>query len=323
MQPVKNDPQMSSPPPTNRGVENTNTQNTENLPENISIHWLRGTIDADAPAVSAAITADTGAEVSKTQEYGRYFYRRQTIFDNGIILYHDPSQENMPQSLIDISGQACERLNFHQMRSLFRHMKLTRVDIAVDGCPFTPRQLRDAAERGDIRSRSRNMAFYEKINQDIGNTFYLGSRNSPRMLRVYDMRETGTRLEVEMKEDAAEAFKGILMNDIEDIPQQFLGTLRDMVDFVDAQSDSNKSRATLLDWWAAFTEYVPQLKVRIQKIRERTIDSIRAWIESQCAKSMYILKSCDVDLGLIMATASLRLSKSQQQIIDDYRMSLL
>jgi hypothetical protein len=66
--------------------------------------------------------------------------------------------------------------------------------------------------------------------------------------------------------------------------------VRRAVDFVDASSDTNASRRTLLPWWAAFVGSVAAARVRLMEPVVRTLDEARAWVERQVAPVLAILE---------------------------------
>lgn len=82
----------------------------------------------------------------------------------------------------------------------------SRLDFAFDDLPFTPQDIETAIREGNVKSLAKRKTmsvkqspFENKDNGEIGTyTVYLGSRQSERMIRVYDRRGF-TRLELEMK----------------------------------------------------------------------------------------------------------------------------
>jgi hypothetical protein len=91
---------------------------------------------------------------------------------------------------------------------VFYKGKVTRLDLAIDahGTHLTVDDFAAAYERKEITSPAKSGTHIKNIGVD-GRTFYLGSRSSERMLRIYDKNaeqkivdtESWLRLELELK----------------------------------------------------------------------------------------------------------------------------
>jgi hypothetical protein len=119
---------------------------------------------------------------------------------------------------LELPGQACDAIPDHVFQQFLTELKshekfsVTRVDLTWDGVPFTPAQVKQAVDQDQVRSlvKRKTMVFTsgdyaEKDNGEVGTTtLSLGSRQSTRMLRVYDKRGP-VRLEFQVREDRATA----------------------------------------------------------------------------------------------------------------------
>lgn len=257
------------PPFTNRGVFNTNDQ------IQMSIHWLDITFFSTprkpmTDFMSIYLPWHLDDDYQWEDDFtlrgstGRFY---KAIYDgpDGIVLYAYP--EGGTYCSLQISGSAIEKMGqdmLFRMLELFQskftrdkkngevkyHWQSTRIDIAFDGVPFSPAACREAWLAGNIRTRSHPDSYDWRSNAE-GDTFYAGKRVSGRYLRVYNRRGP-VRLEIELKKKYAMPFVSNLMEDgFVTLRDASLGVLRDMVDFIDLDSNKNKSRATLLPWWQA------------------------------------------------------------------------
>jgi len=112
---------------------------------------------------------------------------------------------------VTLSGQALERHGDPDtllQRALLAHWKVTRIDIAVDAMneyhPVEEYVRQYAAENGEKTNRT-----WSQVSSPTGTTLYIGSRQSARMLRIYDKGkqqqrdDDWKRFEMEYKDYAA------------------------------------------------------------------------------------------------------------------------
>jgi DNA relaxase NicK len=157
------------------------------------------------------------------------------------------------------------------------NLKVTRLDAAIDYCPFTPRHLLHAQELGLSRTHAQSHGW---ASNGDGDTFTLGSRKSDVFLRCYDMRGF-TRTELELKRGHAQEFMAGLMSRSEaEFPALFLGALRSFVDFVNVDACENISRAPLLPFWHSFVGRVNKLRIapaRAVPVVEKYLAQVRKY----------------------------------------------
>lgn len=269
---------QSEPPFTNRGV--VNTKGTIQ----ISIHWLEITFFSSprkpvTEFMNVYLPWHMGDDYRWEDDFtlrgstGRHY---GAIYDgpDGVVLYAYPRTGN--HCSLQISGSAIEKLG---QDSLFRlleayqsyyseerdcedskfHWQCTRIDIAFDNVPFTPAMCRDSWLAGNVRTRSHPDSYDWRSNAE-GDTFYMGKRISGRLIRVYNRRGP-VRLELELKKKFSIPFVRYLAeNGFMVLRESAIGVVRDMVDFIDIESDSNKSRTVLLDWWSRFVGDVERIR---------------------------------------------------------------
>lgn len=134
---------------------------------------------------------------------------------------------------------------------------------------------RDAWLSRKVRTRSHPKSYDWRSNAD-GDTFYMGKRISGRLIRVYNRRGP-VRLELELKKKFAMPFvlnlaeQGFLT-----LRESAVGALRDMVDFIEAEADSNRSRAPLAKWWNQFVGDLERIRFsRLSREDSASTEEIR------------------------------------------------
>jgi DNA relaxase NicK len=206
--------------------------------------------------------------------------------------------------MVEVTGEGCEQLGTLEVLDLAAVLELraSRVDLALDGADFTPKDVRDAWRAGDVRTRSqvpadalpdRQWRTCEWRSTATGDLFGMGARSSRSYVRVYDRRGF-TRLELELKAEAAIAAASALRearaSGAAALAAVMMAWVRRSVDFVDASSDTNSSRRELLPWWAAFVGAVEAARVRLVDPVTRTLEDAQAWVERQVAPVLAVLE---------------------------------
>jgi DNA relaxase NicK len=198
---------------------------------------------------------------------------------------------------IELPGQACDAIpdqvfqQFINDLKRFERFNVNRADLAWDGVPFTPEQVKQAVDQEQLRSLVKrktlvftSSTYAERDNGELGtNTLSLGSRQSSRMLRVYDKRGP-TRLEFQIREDRANAVvKEVLTQPVEMWAELCIAHLRDYIDFVDPETQK------LLDWWDQFIQEKGRAMKTVSDARQKELDRIIGWIDSQVASSLSVV----------------------------------
>jgi len=282
-----------SPPSGNTGASLTE----------VGVHWLAGVSLRSSAEVLAVVQGVAEAEAVELPR-GRLGYARR--FEVGPVTVLTEGQGPQAASMgchVEVSGSGCEELGLGRLVELYQELALraSRVDLAVDGCPFTPAVVWAEWVAGRVRTKAqvpaeamegRQWRSGQWIESATGDTAYLGSARSARRVRVYDMRETGTRLELQARGSAARAIAAdVLDGEVGDgWALRVLGHVRAFVDFVEVE-DENASRRPLADWWAAFVEGVERARVRLSGVVVDTFERARAWVEHQVAPMLAVYES--------------------------------
>jgi hypothetical protein len=266
------------------------------------VHWYRGTTALmDHVEVLSTLTDAWGTEVVPLG-HGRHGY--QDGYQVGeVFVWHHPERSDMGVC-VEVPGQACELLGGTEVAWIHRTLGLraARLDVALDGVPFTPADLREAWEAGDVRTRAKvpkdaredrrwRKSKWESNNE--GDTFTMGSRTSTQFARCYDRRGP-VRLELEWKHATAarvaDEVLGAIWDESPDVTARVLGWVRRFVDFVDASSSAHASRRALLGWWAAFVGDAQVAAFRLAPTAARTVEAVRDWFELQMAATLAVIR---------------------------------
>lgn len=205
---------------------------------------------------------------------------------------------------VNLPGKACEKLDIQTLLALGISLraKPTRLDVAVDGCPFTPQMVDEAWQRGDVVTKVNRDGdkSYDWQRSNTGETFYLGSPSSDRRSRCYTMINEQERLyddgtpvvrwETQLRRDRAVHAWSLLIDrytdhdDIQDyFPHFALGIINDHVRFADTSlyETKYKSKAPTLQWWAELIENSSKVKTWISKKVETNIQRIEEFLFKQ------------------------------------------
>jgi DNA relaxase NicK len=290
------------PPSSNTGVE-------------ITVHHLRGTFGQSVDEILELVNTVSPSSYIETRDYGRnFFYKRHHLFEYGMRLYFEPSQENMPPCLLECPGKACEAIGYESLQMLYCNANLTRCDVAFDGAPFSPGQAAQWIRDGNIRTRAKRGKFLEELlGSGDGETVYIGSRESERLVRVYDRRGF-TRVELELKGKSANAFKDVLL-DSENFVTQSVGILREYLDFIDVSKDSNVSRAPLLDVWKEFTMNLERFKLQLEGKAVQTLDEVQDWLEHQVSAMLATFARAGGSVGQLIKIGRTKMSKRHRDLL--------
>lgn len=282
------------PPSSNTGAEDTST---------LSMHWLRGVSWSVLDSVLSRLAGELSESVV-ILDGGRNGYTSGFLV-GPVRVYANDDRPDMGV-MVDVPGSACDELGSQRVAQLVRDLDLrvSRLDLAWDGFPVSPADVRDAWRRDDVRTRCKvpETALEERPwrtsdwrSNHQGDTFSMGARSSTQYARVYDRRGS-VRFELEVKGALAAAagpgvLEAIAAGDSARFADLALGLARRFVDFVDADSDTNRARATLLPWWASFVGAARKARVSLGATVVRTVEQIEAWVRHQVAPALAVLSA--------------------------------
>lgn len=278
------------PPSSTTGVEVT-----------VGIHWYRGTIHQRSVHDVLQFLVARYSESVVVLDRGRHGYTDGYLVGNMRVYVH-PERLDMGV-MFEVEGEGCEVLGSGEIAHVALELgaRASRLDLAVDGCPFEPARLRDAWRAGNVRTRVKVMANARRdrlwrncewTEKPDGDMFRMGRRSSTQYARCYDRRGL-TRFELELKGEAAAAGANELLEALRSDANAFrmgvLGWVRRFVDFVDRESRGHASRCQLLPFWEAFVAGVDVARVTLAGAVQRTIQEVLAWVDRQVAPSLALL----------------------------------
>lgn len=169
--------------------------------------------------------------------------------------------------------------------------KVTRLDVAIDTDLVHIHQFRDAARAGKIVCASKNVRYLESFS-DEGDTLYIGSRTSDRMLRVYNKAveqnmEPGivlTRVELETKGGLAQATASALI-DGRVTEQEVIASYADFRE-LDATRTNKRTRCS---WWDAILESATKVVLAGKTALVETVERKLAWVQRSVAPTLALL----------------------------------
>lgn len=275
-------------------------------------------------------------------ERGGMGYKKSLRYGN-ITIFYDGS-ENMGCH-VEISGQGCRQYESgnHSWIDLIaliqiENAKLTRLDIAIDTVDDSLRlsQINYALRRGRYRSqftKTRQTTASDMTGDGLKNhsqTRYFGSGTSRVMFRVYDkaaqmgLETPWLRFELQLRDDRANLAADAILNR-QDLGHVATGIINQYIAFIKLD-DSNKSRCTMLDWWANWLQHTDKLKITTQKAK-KLVSEIQDYIKKQYAPTLAMIKKA---VGIsqfsdflhdVITDGNRRMTTKHDQIILNSRMA--
>lgn len=260
------------------------------------VHWFAATTFRPLGDVLAFLSETFGGADFFERPRGVSGYTRTFTTMYGLRVYDNPDCSEMGVHLI-ADGTASESIGLEAMQLIYHglEMRPTRIDVAIDHCPFGPADLYSEWLKDNVRTRCKASPVARKGREHVrvhawmsspsGDTIYMGSRKSTAFARCYDERGF-TRLELELKGSRAAAAAELLFETLDVFGATALGLVRDFVDFVDKDSSANRSRCDLLPYWHDFVGSVSRMRVQIGQRPQPSLDRISDWIWGQVSPSL-------------------------------------
>lgn len=215
---------------------------------NLSIHWLTLTIWASYIDVINNFIAVFGNRFGDfvMMKYGTKGYPNLYVAGSGIRL---GCGDELSYCTISIPGTACDLMGFQDLTDLIRvykesyKIRASRIDVAADGLKVDPFEVYKAVINNDCVTPARRATATIILNEK-GDTFYLGSRYSLRLLRVYNERGY-TRVELQSNDERADwVLEQILSRGLNVIP----AVINDYIVFTEMKEWSFDDIAVIEDY---------------------------------------------------------------------------
>lgn len=283
------------------------------------LHWLRGTCDLDEETVLGALSEICGGLSFEVLPSGRYQYGRRVRSVEGLTVLSEPfDPETMPAVCVEVPGAACEFLGAEKLAAIAGLLKLTRVDFAWDGVPFTVADTRSWVEARHMRTRLSKAVAYEALGPRRpgrdGDSVTLGSRESAQLC-VYDRRGP-VRAELRLYGDRAAHAGSVLALPVSEWSRAFLGLLRGVVDFVDRSEAVRGEDCPLLPSWAQFVSGAARVVVKLAGAAAPSLERAREWVMTQVAKTLHMLTVAGVRVEDVLERG-----RSRMRCSDELRLS--
>lgn len=327
----------------------------------IKLDWLSFTVK-EINAVSSVLSY-FGYDISNFTNTGKGFNGYKTSFrsDCGMIVGCD-GMENMginitvPSSaLSDLLShfKSCDMYqNFFKIsdsdddsyiiQALFRHIRnvgnMTRIDICLDDIGNSYFSCDDITALYNNRqiitkSRRHKLDYADDSRICTGQTHYFGSRESEKLLRIYDKHleqlgkgsadvpEKWTRWEYEIKHKSANALADEIIGG-KSLSAVFLGILKDNFRIINCD-DSNVTRCSTLPLFEDFLQGVSKVHLQIP-VKEPSILRTEIYIKKQAAPSLaalYLAHGSDIDYIMeIIEHGFPRIKPDKLNAVNDYIM---
>ncbi len=283
------------------------------------IDWLAVTVwgvdvDQVARLVSDAFHFGKQAGIEEWRSVGgARFYGQRHEYLGATLLSEYLSRGAEDNAHVVMPGEACA-VGVDALLQLLTRLRMwsarcavARLDLAVDGVPFTPSDAYRAVRAGQVVSwvkRGRDgmvsHAWHASNGDREGTTLYIGQRSSQRFMRIYDRRGP-TRVELETKDAYASAVARELVerrgDDLE-LARFVVGCLREFCDF-GVQDGAHGSRdAELLPWWHAFVGEVERVgKLVVDRREAVSVDRTLRWVDRAVVPSLAMIVTCYGEAG--------------------------
>jgi DNA relaxase NicK len=208
-------------------------------------------------------------------------------------VYVEPCRGQREYFHFEIPGRACELIDpevFQRLENFLAFVyendyRYSRLDFAFDEVPFSPQDIENAIINHEIRSLAKRETmtvhkspFEKRENGEIGtHTVEFGSRQSERMVRVYNRRGF-TRLEFELKDKRANliAKQIFTASSVADWASIVLSHLQDYIEV----------RA---DYWKEFVSGTSRAWAIVSTPKEISQEKITTWLQHQIAPALSVI----------------------------------
>ena len=276
----------------------------------ISVDWLQFTSHKNGPLDIIIRVLLLDVKLFTELPKGKLGYKKQLYYENISILYD--GTDDMGVHVI-MSGKGCRLYeSYHSILGLVTRLneneiKCTRIDLALDDkqdklIPFKT-LIRDVRS-GNVVSKWKSSTEFTKRNlsdgEIIGQTIYIGSRQSAVFMRIYDkalqlqLKERWIRMEIEIKNNNAQTLQKKMTKD--NIGLLTKTIINNYFRIVEPEQDTNKSRWKTKEYWQKIIDTTEKTKLS-EFPEEPTIDKSRNWLKKQVSTTMATV--CIADGGSV------------------------
>lgn len=350
---------MSSAPPTNRGVENTQGVPTK-TPMRALVDWVSVTFKSERKISNLVSVLGMNFDDFHEQKNGNGFYRKSVRFGSIVIFYDSADGEGGVH--LNMSGKACREYEFlspykesplgvwPHLFSLFAMMdgKYTRLDLAVDTfnkemmTTTVWRYLQKKNVTSQFRKVRRMTAHQIKDFESQGDTIYFGSGSSNIQIRIYDKKaereakskdgkeievtvDNWVRTEVQLRDEHA-CMAVLHMLSGRPVGNLVKGIMKNYVQFRKKTGDSNLSRRPLASWYLKYLNDVEQLSLT-PIAQDYTVERVKDWVDKTVSPSIaMLLTAMDITdphelIREVLSSSTGRINNKKIDAVNTYRIS--
>lgn len=236
-------------------------------------------------------------------EHGRYFYRKQyvyngiTIYFDGITQYRDGEERNLGV-MVEMSGTGCRTYDSEGMGdydTLFAMLKyymkdnlmnLTRLDVAYDEREgdLNISEIYDDAEKHNYVSNWRTISTH---NSNGARSIIHGSRSGGFLVRIYDKAKQLKYDNIHWIRVELELHRGYALNFInenirEDIGAVFCGVLANNLRYITPnETDNKRTRWEIRSYWEKFLDGADKIKLYSKDEKPYVLSNVVKHIKNQ------------------------------------------
>lgn len=218
-------------------------------------------------------------------------YNDRYINGRGFFMGCNPKNTPILHTHWTFPGSICQELPYKLWQIFIRvtylqdiKIKCTRLDIRADYCNFTPYDIYDSIQEGKARTwaKRETLQLIENPNEldELGNigtaTVYIGSRNSDRFMRVYNLHGF-TRMELQTRKEFSNYyFDYLLKSDEQEFTNKSMAIMQDFITIDE-------------DYWRIFTDGIPRAFMIINPREDKTLESLDEWLKIQVSTVLYLM----------------------------------
>ncbi len=305
----KNEPNLGTPPYSNRGAQNTDESALRSL-----VDWVSCTLKKFESVESLIDFLGLEKDKFREVESGKFGYKKHVRFGH-IAIYFDGNDDM--GMFLDISGQGCREfevfgtLTWSELFSkiMTQEFNFTRLDIAVDDFSgyLKMSTIKAKVKNGEVRSRFKSAIDITKVQLSDGSsggeTLYMGSAASRIQIRFYDKKleqeskdrqlkegiDHWVRVEIQMRKEHANAVAFMIARQPDSLGDCVLGILNNYVTFcVKSKVDTNKARWKVAKFWENFLQGVGKISLSMDA-PDLSIERSEDWIVRQTTPTLAML----------------------------------
>ena len=241
--------------------------------------------------------------VNKPLKIGKWFDESVRTVRGGRVCWN--TLDDMVEVHISLTGSVLSSVRMSNLTRALKYMhryyrNCSRIDIAMDCCSSILDKLRIDARASWEKGLQSGFGAYTRIDsgktaQALCVTHYWGSRDSPRVIRIYD-KVGFARFESELKRDKSTSMYEYLIGELQNgtlsdcIKQMFFASIQG-INFYENKKDVNLDRNEIAGFWIDFLCFIEYCPVKLAKVAvSRTLQDAMVWLEKSVSATLAMVK---------------------------------